>query len=93
MYILYPLINTPTQRGVIISQPKTSFLGVVFDVDHDFEGLRAPKAHLDTVNINLSHHLARFGELYNRDQVQVGILISHLWSEGTVLHTQGMGAT
>ena len=57
-YILCPLINTPTQRGVIISQPKTSFLGVVFDVDHDFEGPRAPKAHLDTVNRNLSHHLA-----------------------------------
>ena len=41
---------------MIISQPKTSFLGVVFDVDHDFEGPRAPKAHLDTVNTNLSHH-------------------------------------
>ena len=50
--ILYPPINTPTQRGVIISQPKTSSLGVVFDVDHDFEGPRAPKAHLDTVNRN-----------------------------------------
>ena len=24
-------------------------MGVVFDVDHDFEGPRAPKAHLDTV--------------------------------------------
>ena len=35
--------------GVIISQPKTSFLGVVFDGDHGFEGPRAPKAHLDTV--------------------------------------------
>ena len=34
---------------MIISQPKTSFLGVVFDVDHDFEGPRAPRAHLDTV--------------------------------------------
>ena len=43
---------------MINSQPKTSFLGVVFDVDHDFEGPRAPKAHLDTVNRNLSHHLA-----------------------------------
>ena len=52
-----PLINTPHPEGVIISQPKTSFLGVVFDVDHDFEGPRAPKAHLDTVNTNLSHHL------------------------------------
>ena len=49
-YIWCPLINTPpTQRGVIISQTKTLFLGVVFDVDHDFEGFRAPKAHLDTV--------------------------------------------
>ena len=44
-------------EGVIISQPKTSFLGVVFDVDHDFEGHRAPKAHPDTVLTNLSHHL------------------------------------
>ena len=34
--------------GVIISQPIFRFLGVVFDVDHDFEGPRAPKAHLDT---------------------------------------------
>ena len=34
---------------MIISQPKTSFLGVVFDVDHDSEGPRASKAHLDTV--------------------------------------------
>ena len=57
LYILCPLINTPTQ-GVIISQPKTSFLGVVFDVYHDFEGPRAPKAHLDTVNTNLLDHLA-----------------------------------
>ena len=24
-------------------------MGVIFDVDHDFEGPRAPKAHLDTV--------------------------------------------
>ena len=55
--MLSPLINTPTQRGVIISQTKTSFLGVVFDEDHDFEGPRAPKAHLYTVNRNLSHHL------------------------------------
>ena len=43
---------------MIISQPKIPFLGVVFDVDHDFEGPRAPKAHLDTVNRNLLHHLA-----------------------------------
>ena len=45
--------------GVIISQPKTWSLGVVFDVDHDFEGPTAPKAHLDTVNGNESHHLGR----------------------------------
>ena len=42
---------------MIISQPKTSFLESVFDVDHDFEGPRAPKAHLDTVNRNLLDHL------------------------------------
>ena len=40
--MLFPLINTlSTPEGVIIIQPKTSFLGVVFDVkyalDHDFE--------------------------------------------------------
>ena len=35
--------HPPTQRGVIISQPKTSFLGVVFDVDHDFECLKYQK--------------------------------------------------
>ena len=54
-----PLINTPYPERVIISQQKTSFLGVVFDGDHDFEGPRAPNAHLDTVNRNLSHHLRR----------------------------------
>ena len=54
-----PLINTPHPGGVIISQPKTSFLGAVFDVDHDFEGPRASKAHLDTVNTNLSHQVRR----------------------------------
>ena len=53
--VTYP----PPTRGVIISQPKTSFLGMVFDGDHDFEGPRAPKSHLDTVNTNLSHHLGR----------------------------------
>ena len=47
--MLCPLINPPYPEGVIKSQPKTSFLGSVFDVDHDFEGPRAPKAHLDTV--------------------------------------------
>ena len=35
---------------MILSQPKTSFLGVVFDGDHDFVGPRSPKAHLDTLN-------------------------------------------
>ena len=34
---------------MITIQLKTSFLGVVFDGDHDFEGPRASKAHLDTV--------------------------------------------
>ena len=43
------LLTPPTPRGVIISKPKTSFLGAVFDVDHDFEGPSAPKAHSDTV--------------------------------------------
>ena len=39
---IYPLILTPpTPEGVIIRQPKTSFLpGAVFDVDHDVEGPR-----------------------------------------------------
>ena len=41
-YNIVSAINTPTPEGVIISQPKTSFLGVVFDVDHDFEGPREP---------------------------------------------------
>ena len=48
--IYSPLINTPhPPEGVIISQLKKMFLGVVFDVDHDFEGPRAPKAYPDTV--------------------------------------------
>ena len=34
---------------MIISQTKNPFLRVIFDEDHDFEGLRAPKVHLDTV--------------------------------------------
>ena len=45
-----PKISNPHPKGVIISQPKTSFLGVGLDGDHDFEGPRSPKAHLDTVN-------------------------------------------
>ena len=44
---------------MIISQTKTSFLGVVFDVDHDFEGPRASKAHPDAVLTNLSRRLGR----------------------------------
>eukprot|EP00964_Phaeocystis_antarctica_P016981 scaffold9347_cov64-Phaeocystis_antarctica.AAC.1 len=52
-----PLINTPhPPRGVIISQPIYRFLGVIFDGDHDFEGLRSPIAHLDTVLRNLLSH-------------------------------------
>ena len=36
---IFPLINTPPPpEGVIISQPIFRFLGVIFDVDHDFEG-------------------------------------------------------
>ena len=55
-----PLINTPPPpEGVIISQPILRFLGVIFDRDHDFEGPRSPKAHLDTVLRNLSSHLRR----------------------------------
>ena len=53
-----PLINTPPPtEGVIISQPIFRFLGVIFDEVHDFEGLRSPRAHLDTVLRNLSRHL------------------------------------
>ena len=44
---------------MIIIQTKTSFLGVVFDVDHDSEGPRAPKAHPDAVLTNLSRRLGR----------------------------------
>ena len=48
------------------------FLGVVFDVDHDFEGPRAPKAHLDTVNRNLLDHLRRpFIPLYMDNKAAV----------------------
>eukprot|EP00964_Phaeocystis_antarctica_P035218 scaffold20094_cov24-Phaeocystis_antarctica.AAC.1 len=32
-------------------------MGVILDDDHDFEGLRSPRAHLDTVLRNLSSHL------------------------------------
>ena len=51
--------SPPPSEGVIISQPILRFLGVVFDVDHDSEGPRAPKAHLDTVMTTLSSHLGR----------------------------------
>ena len=56
---IFPLINTPTPEGVIISQPIFRFLGVIFDGDHDFEGPRSPSAHLDTVLRNLSSLLGR----------------------------------
>ena len=52
-----PLINTPPPtEGVIISQPIFRFLGVIFDGDHDFEGLRSPIALLDTLLRNLLSH-------------------------------------
>ena len=41
-FMLYPRINTPYPQGVIIIQPKTSFLVVVFDGDHGFE---VPRDH------------------------------------------------
>eukprot|EP00964_Phaeocystis_antarctica_P135060 scaffold99409_cov66-Phaeocystis_antarctica.AAC.3 len=53
-----PLFNTFIHRGegVITIQPIFRFLVVIFDGDHDFEGLRSPRAHLDTVLRNrLSH--------------------------------------
>ena len=49
--------GTEPNVGVIISQPVFRFLVVIFDGDHDFEGLRSPRAHLDTVLRNLSRHL------------------------------------
>ena len=42
---------------MIIIQPIFRFLGVILDGDHDFEGLRSPRAHLETVLRNLSRHL------------------------------------
>ena len=42
---------------MILRQPILRFLGVIFDGDHDSKGPRSPKAHLDTVLRNLSHHL------------------------------------
>ena len=46
-YILFAnTVSTPyNQRG----DDTISFLGLGFYGDHDFEGSRAPKAHLDTV--------------------------------------------
>ena len=73
---------------ILISRKTTSFLGVVFDVDHDFEGPRASKAHLDTVNTNLSHHLRRpFSGAYENNQPTVfcalsGGCASAAWSSG-----------
>ena len=88
-HIWCPLINTPpTQRGVIIIQPKTLFLGVVFDVDHDFEGPRAPKAHLDTVNRNLSHHLRR---PFNKD-ARIDLLMKELNSQRIQFELEAVGA-
>ena len=54
----------PTER-VILSQPIIRFMGVIFDGNHDFEGLRSPKAHLDTVQTNLLNHL---GSPFNRPE-------------------------
>ncbi len=47
---MYPLINTPNPRGGD-NNPTKYFVseGRVFDVDHDFDGPRAPKDHVDTV--------------------------------------------
>ena len=56
-HIFVRLLTPPTPEGVIISQPIFRFLGVIFAGDHDFEGLRSLRAHLDTVLINLSRHL------------------------------------
>ena len=55
-----PLINTPSHLGGD-NQPTIffRFLGVIFDGDHDFEDLRSPRAHLDTVLRKLSRHLRR----------------------------------
>ena len=52
-------LHPPHPRGVIIIQPIFRFLGLIFDEDHDFEGIRSPKAHLDTVLRNLLNHLGR----------------------------------
>ena len=48
---------------------------MVFDVDHDFEGLRAPKAHLDTVNRNLLDHLRRPFTLRDNETLNLFALV------------------
>ena len=55
-YIL-PLINTPTHRGGDNQPTYFSVSGGSFRLDHDFEGPRAPKSHLDIVLRNLSSDL------------------------------------
>ena len=83
---IFPLINTPTPRGVIISQPIFGFLGVVFDVDHDFEGPRSPKAHLDTVLRNLSIHLGTPRTTTAQDAGQDGHTVAWLiWQPDAAL--------
>ena len=42
---------------MILSQTKESLLEVIFDEDHDFEGLSTPKAHLDPVLANVTNVL------------------------------------
>ena len=39
-----------------MSKPMFRFLRMIFDVDHDFEGPRSPKAQLYAVNTNLPSH-------------------------------------
>ena len=46
----------PTPEGGDNQPTDLSVSGVNFDGDHDFEGLRSPKAHLDTVLRNLLSH-------------------------------------
>ena len=54
---------------------------MVFDVDHDFEGPRGPKAHLGTVNRNLSHHL---GRPFNDIRPDSWVSRAHDFSSGTL---------
>ena len=55
--IFFPLINTPPPQRGDNHPTDFSVSGVIFDGDQDFEGLRSPRAHLDTVLRNLSRHL------------------------------------